>query len=48
LDLDPKDVIEFGINRTTLWIEKEKIKKGEYNKIMDKIKIKILSALKNS
>ena len=48
LDLEPKDVTEFGINRTTLWIEKEKIKKGEYDKITDKIKIKILSSLKNS
>ena len=48
LDLEPKDVMDFGINRTTLWNVKEKIKKGEYDKIMDKIKIKILSALKNS
>ena len=48
MDLEPKDVIEFGINRTTLWIEKEKIKKNEYEKISDKIKIKLLSVLNNN
>lgn len=46
MNLEPKDVIEVGINRTTLWNVKEKIKKKENDKITDKIEIKILSALK--
>ena len=45
LALVPKDVIDFGINRTTLWNVKEKIKNEKYNHITDKIKIKILSIL---
>ena len=48
LALVPKDVIDFGINRTTLWNVKEKINNNEYDKITDKIKIKILSVLKNN
>ena len=47
LVLVPKDVLDFGINRTTLWNVKEKINSNEYDKISDKIKIKILSVLKN-
>ena len=46
LDLEPKDVREGGIIRTTLWIEKEKIKKKEYDKISDRAKVKLLTALK--
>ena len=46
LDLEPKDVKNVGINRATLWNVKKKIKKKEYDHITDKIKIKILSALK--
>ncbi|MCA9827553.1 MAG: hypothetical protein KC444_04055 [Nitrosopumilus sp.] len=45
MNLEPKDVLEFGISRTTLWVEKEKIKKKEYDKITDTIKIKLLSIL---
>lgn len=48
LALEPKDVIDFGINRTTLWNMKEKIKNYDYDKITDRIKIKILSGLKNN
>ena len=47
LKLEPKEVISEGINRTTLWNVKEKIKKKEYEKISDKIKIKLLTVLKN-
>jgi len=45
MNLEPKDVKNVGISRTTLWIEKEKIKRKEYEKISDKIKIKLLSVL---
>ncbi len=48
MDLEPKDVAESEINRTTLWNVKEKINNKEYDKITDKIKIKILSVLKNN
>ena len=48
LALEPKDVIDEGINRTTLWNVKEKIKNQEIEKISDKIKIKLLSILKNN
>jgi len=48
LDLEPKDVIKFGINRTTLWNVKERIKNQEIEKISDKIKIKLISLLKLS
>ena len=48
LALEPKDVIDFEINRTTLWNVKEKIKNNDYDKITDRIKIKILSVLKNN
>ena len=48
LDLKPKDVKDIGINRTTLHNVKGKIKENEYDKITDKIKIKILSVLKNN
>ena len=46
MDLEPKDVANFGITRTTLWTVKSKIKNEEYMKITDKIKIKLLSVLK--
>ena len=48
LVLEPKEVKDVGINRTTLWNVKEKINNKEYDKITDKIKIKILSVLKNN
>ena len=48
LDLEPKDVKDVGISRTTFWIEKEKIENGKYDRISDKIKIKILSVLKSN
>jgi len=48
MNLEPKDVLDGGINRTTLWTVKEKIKNKEYDNITDKIKIKILSVLKNN
>ena len=43
LALEPKEVKDVSINRTTLWNVKEKIKNEEYDNITDKIKIKILS-----
>ena len=48
LALEPKEVKDIEINRTTLWNVKEKINNDEYNKITDKIKIKILFVLKNN
>jgi len=36
------------MSRTSLWTIKEKIKDDDYDKITDKIKIKILSVLKNN
>lgn len=45
LALEPKDVKDIGINRTSLWNVKNHIKNVEYDKISDKIKIKILSVL---
>ena len=48
LTLVIKDVIDFGINRTTLWNVKEKIKNNDCNKITNRIKIKILSVLKTN
>ncbi|MDH3834942.1 MAG: hypothetical protein OES34_12400 [Nitrosopumilus sp.] len=48
LALEPKEVKDIGITRTTLGTIKEKIKNEEYDNITDKIKIKILSVLKNN
>ena len=48
MNLKPKEVKDIGITRTTLWTIKEKIKNEEYENITDKIKIKILSVLKNN
>ena len=42
LGLKPKDVKEFGINRMTLLRTKEKIRKGEFDRISEKIKEKII------
>ena len=47
LDLEPKDVKDIGINRTTLWNVKNKIKNKEYSKISAKIKINLLAVLTN-
>lgn len=48
LALEPKDVKDIGISRTTLWNVKEKIKNKECDNITDKIKIKLLSILNKS
>ena len=39
---------QLGINRITLCIEREKTKKKEHGKISDRVKVKLLTALKNN
>lgn len=45
LKLNPRDVKKFGISKQTLWNVKEKIRLNQSNKILNKIKRKLVQIL---